>query len=425
MRTAAVVPADVKDVGVSGHAAVPQRAYGPAPAWPLSPVGDASGAAAASIEVEKFFLRQPPWTTGPAPHGLNTAAEPCSLCSAHVPTVPSKRPTLPATCPRPPALTQATALATIGKFVVKKKVGENDAIFGSVTAQELVDAIRMQVGHVSGSALASQRVNAAGRGAPRAGVLQWRRLRCAGSSGVEHARGAGPAPGRCWQAACSAGMTARMAAVAALLVLAMSWQLLLCQRKNGQSSGQKAAVGLCTKGLDCPGADPGALAGDVAQRHRRLLAGCQPCLAPAGIRPVQTGRELDRKAVTLPEIKTLGTYDASSEPPAQQRSLPACVLPACSSAWRASLRPAKYVPLHGTWHMVRCVAGSPPWCRWVLLPTCDCAPAPLPPLAAQSSCTPRSLASSRQASCCVFCGQSACLCTACHQSSHSSAFYSH
>lgn len=29
--------------------------------------------------------------------------------------------------------------------MVKKKVGENDAIFGSVTAQELVDAIRMQV----------------------------------------------------------------------------------------------------------------------------------------------------------------------------------------------------------------------------------------------------------------------------------------
>lgn len=29
---------------------------------------------------------------------------------------------------------------------MKKKVGENEAIFGSVTAQELVDAIRMQVG---------------------------------------------------------------------------------------------------------------------------------------------------------------------------------------------------------------------------------------------------------------------------------------
>lgn len=44
------------------------------------------------------------------------------------------------------AQAMATALATIGKFVVKKKVGENEAIFGSVTAQELVDAIRMQTG---------------------------------------------------------------------------------------------------------------------------------------------------------------------------------------------------------------------------------------------------------------------------------------
>ena len=41
---------------------------------------------------------------------------------------------------------QATALATIGKFVLKKKVGEKEAIFGSVTAQEVVEAIRMQVG---------------------------------------------------------------------------------------------------------------------------------------------------------------------------------------------------------------------------------------------------------------------------------------
>ena len=41
---------------------------------------------------------------------------------------------------------QATALATIGKFVIKKKVGEKEAIFGSVTAQEIVEAIRLQVG---------------------------------------------------------------------------------------------------------------------------------------------------------------------------------------------------------------------------------------------------------------------------------------
>lgn len=38
----------------------------------------------------------------------------------------------------------ATALRTIGKFVVKKKVGENDRIFGSVTTQEIADAIYMQ-----------------------------------------------------------------------------------------------------------------------------------------------------------------------------------------------------------------------------------------------------------------------------------------
>ena len=40
----------------------------------------------------------------------------------------------------------ATALATIGKFVVLKKVGEADQIFGSVTAQEIVDAIQQQTG---------------------------------------------------------------------------------------------------------------------------------------------------------------------------------------------------------------------------------------------------------------------------------------
>ena len=43
------------------------------------------------------------------------------------------------------AQAMATALATIGKFVIKKKVGEGEAIFGSVTAAEIVDAIRMQV----------------------------------------------------------------------------------------------------------------------------------------------------------------------------------------------------------------------------------------------------------------------------------------
>lgn len=44
------------------------------------------------------------------------------------------------------AQAMATALSTIGKFIVKKKVGEKDAIFGSVTTAELVDAIKMQTG---------------------------------------------------------------------------------------------------------------------------------------------------------------------------------------------------------------------------------------------------------------------------------------
>ena len=48
--------------------------------------------------------------------------------------------------PRPRGRSQATALATIGKFVLKKKVGEKDQIFGSVTAQDVVDAIKMQTG---------------------------------------------------------------------------------------------------------------------------------------------------------------------------------------------------------------------------------------------------------------------------------------
>ncbi|KAL4859136.1 50S ribosomal protein L9 [Chlorella vulgaris] len=44
------------------------------------------------------------------------------------------------------AQAMATALATIGKFVIKKKVGEKEAIFGSVTSADLVDAIKMQTG---------------------------------------------------------------------------------------------------------------------------------------------------------------------------------------------------------------------------------------------------------------------------------------
>ncbi|GMH32841.1 hypothetical protein BSKO_00675 [Bryopsis sp. KO-2023] len=42
------------------------------------------------------------------------------------------------------AQAMATALKTIGKFIVKKKCGEKDRIFGSVTTQEIVDAIYQQ-----------------------------------------------------------------------------------------------------------------------------------------------------------------------------------------------------------------------------------------------------------------------------------------
>ena len=38
----------------------------------------------------------------------------------------------------------ATALQTIGKFVVKKTVGEDGQIFGSVTTQDVVDAVKQQ-----------------------------------------------------------------------------------------------------------------------------------------------------------------------------------------------------------------------------------------------------------------------------------------
>lgn len=35
-----------------------------------------------------------------------------------------------------------TALETIGRFVIKKQVGEKEAIFGTVTTQEVADAIK-------------------------------------------------------------------------------------------------------------------------------------------------------------------------------------------------------------------------------------------------------------------------------------------
>ena len=44
------------------------------------------------------------------------------------------------------AQAMATALSTIGKFIIKKKVGEEEQIFGSVSAAEIVEAIRMQTG---------------------------------------------------------------------------------------------------------------------------------------------------------------------------------------------------------------------------------------------------------------------------------------
>lgn len=44
------------------------------------------------------------------------------------------------------AQAMATALSTIGKFIIKKKAGEKDQIFGSVTTQEVVEAIAQQTG---------------------------------------------------------------------------------------------------------------------------------------------------------------------------------------------------------------------------------------------------------------------------------------
>eukprot|EP00195_Chlamydomonas_chlamydogama_P009722 CAMPEP_0202900478 /NCGR_PEP_ID=MMETSP1392-20130828/11858_1 /ASSEMBLY_ACC=CAM_ASM_000868 /TAXON_ID=225041 /ORGANISM="Chlamydomonas chlamydogama, Strain SAG 11-48b" /LENGTH=202 /DNA_ID=CAMNT_0049586875 /DNA_START=69 /DNA_END=677 /DNA_ORIENTATION=- len=40
----------------------------------------------------------------------------------------------------------ANALTTIGKFIIKKKVGDKDQIFGSVSIQEISDAIYQQTG---------------------------------------------------------------------------------------------------------------------------------------------------------------------------------------------------------------------------------------------------------------------------------------
>ena len=76
------------------------------------------------------------WTLGSPPAGQPLI--PGSMLLTHV--------AAPTPCPPAAPHPQATALATIGKFVVKKKVGEGESIFGSVTSQELVEAIRMQTG---------------------------------------------------------------------------------------------------------------------------------------------------------------------------------------------------------------------------------------------------------------------------------------
>ena len=44
------------------------------------------------------------------------------------------------------AKSRKTALQTINNFVIKKQVGENDAIFGTVTTQEVVDVIKQSAG---------------------------------------------------------------------------------------------------------------------------------------------------------------------------------------------------------------------------------------------------------------------------------------
>jgi large subunit ribosomal protein L9 len=37
---------------------------------------------------------------------------------------------------------QKAVLQTVGRFIIQKQVGENEAIFGTVTSQEVVDAIK-------------------------------------------------------------------------------------------------------------------------------------------------------------------------------------------------------------------------------------------------------------------------------------------
>ncbi|NEP62965.1 MAG: 50S ribosomal protein L9 [Symploca sp. SIO2G7] len=44
------------------------------------------------------------------------------------------------------AIAMKTAIATIGLFTIKKEVGENDAIFGTVTADEVAELIKTNTG---------------------------------------------------------------------------------------------------------------------------------------------------------------------------------------------------------------------------------------------------------------------------------------
>jgi large subunit ribosomal protein L9 len=44
------------------------------------------------------------------------------------------------------AETRKTALETVGRFTIRKQEGEKDAIFGTVTAQEVADAIQSATG---------------------------------------------------------------------------------------------------------------------------------------------------------------------------------------------------------------------------------------------------------------------------------------
>ena len=44
------------------------------------------------------------------------------------------------------AVAMKTAIATIGLFTIKKEVGENDAIFGTVTADEVAELIKTNTG---------------------------------------------------------------------------------------------------------------------------------------------------------------------------------------------------------------------------------------------------------------------------------------